>query len=134
MISEGGPQFTPPMHPDGYTDDLVGAAFRALAAAAALHRAERVVAKAARRLELRPMRAEAARKGWETRRAREAAERVAEAAEAAWDDELAARRGTGPWCDEMNHNGIGSEVFCIGKPGHGDDHEDIDGFAWENED
>jgi hypothetical protein len=79
------------------------------------------------------MRAEAARKGWETRRAREAAEGAAEAREVAWENERDARRGKGPWCDEMAHNSVGGEVFCIREPGHDDDCEDIDGFAWTYE-
>lgn len=78
----------------------------------------------------RKVRADAARKGWEARHAREAAERAAMEAEMARDVELHARIGDGPFCDEMNHNSTGSEVFCILDPGHDDDCEDVDGLTW----
>lgn len=78
----------------------------------------------------RRARADAARKGWEARRAREAAERATWAAEMARDAEIHARTGDGPFCDEMNHDSTGREVFCILDPDHADDCEDVHGFTW----
>jgi hypothetical protein len=115
---------------DGFSDDPFGRWLAAMVAADKVLAERRAVQKAARRLELAPVRAEAARKGWETRRARETAEQNAE--EAAWQADYA-RTGDGPWCDEMAHNSVGSEVFCIRQPGHDGDCEDIDGFAWTRE-
>ncbi|MGW1801685.1 hypothetical protein ACWCQN_38655 [Streptomyces sp. NPDC001984] len=41
---------------------------------------------------------------------------------------------TGPVCDEMNHNSVGSEVFCIIQdPDHDGDH-DCGEFTWPRED
>jgi hypothetical protein len=40
---------------------------------------------------------------------------------------------TGPVCDEMNHNSVGTEVFCLLDPGHDDDH-DCGEFTWPRED
>lgn len=107
--------------------------FRAFAAVAQAESEAREKARAARRIELHPARSSAARQGWETRRAREAAERATEAVKDAVWREQQDRIGVGPWCDEMDLNGIGREVFCILRPGHDDDHEDVDGHAWTND-
>jgi hypothetical protein len=37
-------------------------------------------------------------------------------------------------CDDMNHNSVGSEVFCQLDAGHEDDHDDDCGTTWEQED
>ncbi|OKI16580.1 hypothetical protein [Streptomyces sp. CB03911] len=89
-------------------------------------------ARAARRNspEARKARTDAAQRGWETRRAREAAELAAFEDELARDAEIHARIGDGPFCDEMNHDSTGREVFCILDPDHGDDCEDVDGLTW----
>lgn len=41
---------------------------------------------------------------------------------------------TGPVCDEMNHNSVGSEIFCQLASGHHADHDDDNGTTWPRED
>lgn len=114
-------------------DDAVGDLFAALGAAAQqmadLRRKAREAAKEARRNDpvTRANRSIGARKGWETRRAREARQRLLDSI-----DNGPAR--TGPVCDEMNHNSLGSEIFCQEDPGHEGDHDDGYGTTWPRED
>ncbi|MFD4662485.1 hypothetical protein [Streptomyces halstedii] len=113
--------------------DAVGNLFAALGAAAQemarQEREARELIKAARRADpvTRANRSRGAREGWEKRRAREAREQAL-----AEIDDAPVR--TGPVCDEMNHNSIGSEVFCQLEPGHNNDHDDAYGTTWERED
>jgi hypothetical protein len=79
--------------------------------------------------EARAVRSAAARRGWQKRHTREAAE----AAQEAWRDKLDRRVGTGPWCNAMDHDGIGRETFCIRQPRHHGDCEDAAGHTWPNE-
>ena len=113
--------------------DAMGDLFSALGAAAQQAAEQRRAAREALRLArkndpvTRANRSAGARKGWEKRRAREARERVLDSID----------RGpvrTGPVCDEMNHNSVGSEVFCQLDPGHEEDHDDDSGTTWERED
>lgn len=114
------------------SNDPVAALFSSLAAEDARLRALREQAKQARRNDpvARARRSAAVRKGWETRRASAAAEQVADAAD--YDDALPPR----PWCEEMAHNSVGSEVFCVLPPGHPreEDHEDGSGYSWPHYD
>jgi hypothetical protein len=113
-------------------DDAVGGLFAALGAAAQQiaeqRRAAREALRIARRNDpiTRANRSRGARRGWETRRAREAAERLRDAI----DD---GPHRAEPVCDEMNHNSIGTEVFCQLDPGHEDDHDDDRGTTWPRE-
>ncbi|MFI5649928.1 hypothetical protein ACIA71_01745 [Streptomyces anulatus] len=75
----------------------------------------------------RANRSRGAHQGWKKRRAREARERLL-------DDIGDVPVRTGPGCDEMNHNSIGSEVFCQLEPGHDEDHDDDYGTTWPQED
>lgn len=118
--------------------DLVGSLFATLGAAAESLRQEDRAARMQRRAAQRAARGKgpqsssaasaAALRGWETRRLRESTESPV----GALDDE---RARTGPVCEQMNHNGIGREVFCQEAPGHplDVDHDDGDGNTWENE-
>jgi hypothetical protein len=121
------------MHDPARRSDAVGDLFSALGAAAQQmadqRRAARALLREARRNDpvTRANRAAGARKGWETRRAREARERLI-------DSIADSPRRTGPVCDEMNHNSVGSEVFCQLEPGHDEDHDDDCGTTWERED
>ncbi|MET9190098.1 hypothetical protein ABZX63_33265 [Streptomyces tendae] len=120
------------MHDPARRSDAVGDLFAALGAAAQqaadLRRAARELAREARRNDpiTRANRSVGARRGWEKRRIREARERLLDSI-----DNGPAR--TGPVCDEMNHNSVGSEVFCQLDPGHEDDHDDDNGTTWEQE-
>ena len=82
--------------------------------------------------EARARRSEAARYGWIDRRNREDAERAAQATRDALDAEREARIGAGPWCNTMDVDGTGREVFCIREPDHDGDCEDPDGHTWPN--
>lgn len=121
------------MHDPARRSDAMGDLFTALGAAAQeasrLKREAREAARLARKNDpvTRANRAAGARKGWEKRRAREARDRLL-----AEIDNGPAR--TGPACDEMAHNSIGSEVFCQLDPGHDDDHDNDNGTTWERED
>lgn len=121
------------MHDPARRADAVGDLFSALGAAAQqmadLRRAAREAAREARRNDpvTRANRSAGSRRGWEKRRAREAREQLL----ASIDD---GPRRTGPVCDEMNHNAVGSEVFCQLDPGHEEDHDDDHGTTWERED
>jgi hypothetical protein len=122
------------MHDPARRSDAVGDLFAALGAAAQQmaeqRRAARELLRAARKNDpvTRANRSRGARQGWEKRRAREARERLL-----AEIDSGPVR--TGPVCDEMNHNSVGSEVFCQLEPGHDGDHDDDDnGVTWERED
>jgi hypothetical protein len=57
-----------------------------------------------------------ARKGWETRRTREAAELAAERAR--WEDRP---MPAGPVCGELYHDSVGNERDCELPPGHDGD-------------
>lgn len=113
--------------------DAMGDLFTALGAAAqqmaAQRRAAREAARIARKNDpvTRANRSAGSRRGWEKRRAREAREQVL-----ATISDSPVR--TGPVCDEMNHNSVGSEVFCQLDPGHDEDHDDEDGTTWQRED
>lgn len=121
------------MHDPARRVDAMGDLFAALGAAAeemARQRREaRELIKAARRADpiTRANRSRGARQGWEKRRAREARERLL-------DDLDDGPVRTGPGCDEMNHNSVGSEVFCQLDPGHDDDHDDDYGTTWPRKD
>ncbi|WP_158708374.1 hypothetical protein [Streptomyces sp. NRRL S-455] len=121
------------LHDPARRSDAVGDLFSALGAAAQQmadqRRAARAVLREARRNNpvTRANRAAGARKGWETRRSREERERLLDSI---GDDP----RRSGPVCDEMNHNSVGSEVFCQLEPGHDEDHDDDCGTTWERED
>ncbi|MGW0920102.1 hypothetical protein ACWD3J_13930 [Streptomyces sp. NPDC002755] len=111
----------------------MGDLFTALGAAAQQmadqKRAARELLRLARKNDpdTRANRARGARQGWEKRRAREARERLL--------DQLGSGPARiGPACDEMNHNSVGSEVFCQEDPGHDGDHDDDNGTTWERED
>ncbi|MFB6961866.1 hypothetical protein ACFCYB_34010 [Streptomyces sp. NPDC056309] len=66
--------------------------------------------------------------------------RWAEPTEAQTAARQAARKAAPPVpartrCDAMNHNSIGSEVFCeIEDPDHEEDHDAGDGITWPRED
>lgn len=65
-------------------------------------------------------RQEAARRGWETRRAKP-------------DPDPPDGRhdgGPGPTCDEMTHNSVGDEIVCGLAPGHSGDCDDRNGTCW----
>ncbi|MER8219727.1 hypothetical protein ABTZ58_03835 [Streptomyces sp. NPDC094143] len=121
------------MHDPARRSDAMGNLFAALGAAAqqhaAQHRAAREALRAARKNDpaTRANRSRGAQQGWEKRRAREERERLLDAI-----DHSPVR--TGPVCDEMNHNSVGSEVFCQLEPGHDEDHDDDNGTTWERED
>lgn len=121
------------MHDPARRGDAVGDLFAALGAAAqqmaAQRRAARELLREARKNDpvTRANRSRGARQGWEKRRAREARERLL-----AEIDNGPVR--TGPVCDEMNHNSVGSEVFCQLDPGHEEDHDDECGITWPRED
>lgn len=72
-------------------------------------------------------RSAASRRGWANRKARQAAEETADL------DQYTPYR-EGPRCDEMNHNSVGSEIFCQLDPGHDGDHDDEYGTSWERGD
>ncbi|MEV6738626.1 hypothetical protein AB0N14_17525 [Streptomyces sp. NPDC051104] len=120
-------------HDPARREDAMSALFTGLAAAAQQAADEmrrlREEARAARRNrpEAVAARSAAAAKGWETRR-RRAAE---DAARDGWEDRPVR---TGPVCGEMNHNSVGSEVFCELDPDHEEDHDDGDGTTWPRED
>lgn len=65
-------------------------------------------------------RSEGARRGWETRRAREAAELAEERAR--WDDRPIP---AGPVCGELYHNSVGQERTCELVPGHDGDCDEL---------
>lgn len=121
------------MHDPARRGDAVSDLFAALGAAAqqmaAQRRAARELLREARKNDpvTRANRSRGARQGWEKRRAREARERLL-----AEIDNGPVR--TGPVCDEMNHNSVGSEVFCQLDPGHEEDHDDECGITWPRED
>jgi hypothetical protein len=121
------------MNDPGRRSDAMGDLFSALGAAAQQMAAQRRAAREALRIArkndpvTRANRARGARQGWEKRRAREAHERLL-----AELDSGPVR--TGPVCDEINHNSVGSEVFCQLEPGHEEDHDDDNGTTWERED
>lgn len=121
------------MHDPGRRADAMGDLFSALGAAAqqmsAQRRAARELLREARKNDpvARANRSRGARQGWEKRRAREARERLLDSI-----DQGPAH--TGPVCDEINHNSVGSEVFCQLDPGHEGDHDDDNGTTWERED
>lgn len=46
----------------------------------------------------------------------------------------AARPAPQQRCDEMAHNGIGSETFCQLERDHDGDHDDMNGLEWPRED
>lgn len=121
------------MHDTARRGDAVDDLFAALGAAAQEMARQRRAAREALRLArnndliTRANRSRGAARGWEKRRAREARERLL-----AEIDNGPVR--TGPVCDEMNHNSVGSEVFCQLDPGHDDDHDDDNGTTWERED
>lgn len=105
-----------------------------LADTAAERRALVRKATAARRRtpEAKAVRVAAAKRGWETRRAQAAAE------DTAWKAEQERDTGpivTGPVCDQMTHNSIGSEVFCLLDPDHDPDTlcDDLNGTTWNSE-
>lgn len=129
-VEEAAANLDRSMHDPARRGDALGDLFSALGAAAeemAQRRKEaRETLRAARRADpvIRANRSRAAREGWEKRRAREKSERLLDTI-----DEGPVR--TGPFCDEMNHNSIGSEVFCQLEPGHDDDHDDDYGTTWE---
>lgn len=109
--------------------DLFAALGAAAQQAAEQHRAAKELLRIARRNDpvTHANRSRGARQGWEKRRAREARERLL--------DEINDRTArTGPVCDEMNHNSVGSEVFCQLDPGHHEDHDDDNGVTWPRED
>lgn len=132
-VEQAAINFDRAMHDPARRSDAMGDLFQALGAAAQkqaeLRRAAREALRAARRNDpiTRANRSRGARKGWETRRAREARERLL-------DSIGTTPARTGPVCDEMNHNSIGYEVFCQLEPGHHEDHDDGDGTTWERED
>jgi hypothetical protein len=110
-------------------DDLFSALGAAAQQVSAQRRAAREAARLARKNDpvTRARRSAGSRAGWEKRRAREERDRIL-----ADLDRKPVR--TGPVCNEMNHNSVGSEVFCQLDPGHREDHDDEDGFTWERED
>lgn len=100
--------------------DPVGDLFAALVAADSLARAEkkRRREEARNTPEARAIRADAARRGWVSRRAREEAEAAQRAREYAeeWD-----RVPTGPVCGELYHDSVGHERTCTLEPDHDDE-------------
>ncbi|MFJ1993050.1 hypothetical protein [Streptomyces asiaticus] len=135
-VEQAAINFDRAIHDPARRQDAMGDLFSALGAAAQrmseLRRAAREAAREVRRNDpaTRARRSAGARRGWEVRRAREAREEA-----------LAALDGgpvrTGPVCGEINHNSVGSEVFCQLDPGHKEDKEDHDdgnGVTWPCED
>jgi hypothetical protein len=121
------------MHDPARRSDAMGDLFTALGAAAQQMAEQRRAVREALRLArkndpvTRANRARGARQGWEKRRVREARERLLDSI-----DQGPAR--IGPACDEINHNSVGSEVFCQLDPGHDEDHDDEYGTTWPRED
>lgn len=97
-----------------FVDDL----FAAFIAASDAIESERKRRREERRNtpEARARRSEGARRGWETRRTREAAKLAEERAR--WDDRP---MPAGPVCGELYHNGVGQERTCELAPGHDGD-------------
>ncbi|MGW8679640.1 hypothetical protein ACWGNN_00975 [Streptomyces sp. NPDC055817] len=132
-VEQAAANFDRAMHDPARRGDAMSDLFSALGAAAQQMADQRQAAREARRLArkndpvTRANRSAGARKGWEARRTREAHERLLDEI-----DDGPVR--TGPVCDEMNHNSVGSEVFCQLDPGHGEDHDDDNGTTWERED
>ncbi|MFF0092768.1 hypothetical protein ACFYSF_22785 [Streptomyces canus] len=121
------------VHDPNRVVDPVGELFRALGAASALHAQE---ARAARtrwrnRPEAKARRSAAAKKAAATRAANKAAEPAAREAEAERDARVPEVR-----CPHMDFVPFGSgETECVLAPGHaGEDHEDLDGHTWPNDD
>lgn len=116
-----------------HRSDAMGALFAGLAAAAQQAADARQRLREQERLERfnRPEAVAARRdrsvKGRETRRRRAAEEAVRDA----WDVRPVR---TGLACGEMNHNSVGSEVFCELDQDHDEDHDAGDGVTWERED
>lgn len=100
-----------------YSDYLVKRIFAA--SAAFLAEDERLREERRNRPEARARRSNGSRKGWDTRRAREAAEIAEER-----DDY---HYPTGPLCDGIYHDSRGVEMACTLSPGHDD--EDCGDFA-----
>jgi hypothetical protein len=121
------------MHDPARRSDAVGDLFAALGAAAQQMAVQRRAAREALRFArkndpvTRANRSRGARQGWEKRRAREERDRLL-------DSISHGPARTGPVCDEINHNSVGSEVFCQLDPGHEEDHDDEYGTTWERED
>ena len=91
--------------------EVLGAASDALIAEEKRRKEERRNAP-----EARLRRSEGARKGWQTRRTREAAEDAAE--RASWDERP---WPSGPLCDGIYHDSRGSERPCALEPDHDGD-------------
>lgn len=132
-VEQAAINFDQAIHDPARRQDAMGDLFSALGAAAQrmseLRRAAREAAREARRNDpvTRASRSAGARRGWETRRARKAREEALSVL-----DDGPVR--TGPVCNEINHNSVGSEVFCQLDPGHEEDHDDDNGVTWPRED
>ncbi|MDX3345970.1 hypothetical protein PV387_23060 [Streptomyces sp. ME02-6987-2C] len=114
-------------------EDPVGMLFAALGAASAQHAQERRAARARwrGRPEAKAARSAAARKAAATRAARKAAQLAEWKAEAERDARMPSVAC--PHIDFVPWGG--GETQCSRAPGHvGEDHEDIDGHTWPNDD
>lgn len=132
-VEQAVQNFDRAIHDPARRGDAMGDLFTALGAAAQQmaeqRRAARELQRIARKNDpvTRANRSLGSRRGWEKRRAREARDRLLDTI-----DDGPVR--TGPVCDEMNHNSVGSEVFCQLDPGHDEDHDDDSGTTWPRED
>ncbi|MGV9913423.1 hypothetical protein [Streptomyces tendae] len=121
------------VHDPNRVADPVGALFAALGAASAQHAQERRAARTRwrNRPEAKAARSAAARKAAATRAARKAAQLAEWEAEAERDARMPSVAC--PHIDFVPWGG--GETQCSRAPGHiGEDHEDIDGHTWPNDD
>ncbi|MEU1853967.1 hypothetical protein ABZ499_33090 [Streptomyces sp. NPDC019990] len=121
------------VHDPNRTVDPLTVLFQALGAASAQHHQELRAARTRwrNRPEAKAARSRAAKKAAATRAAKKAAERAAWEAEAERDARVPKVR-----CPHMDFVPYGSgETECVLAPGHrGEDHEDLDGHSWPNDD
>lgn len=105
----------------GREDEFVRGLFVTFGAMSDARLAEEERIREARRStpEARARRSEGSRKGWATRRTREAAEDAGERAR--YDDRP---HPDGPLCDGIYHDSRGSEMPCMLPPDHDDDCDD----------
>jgi sRNA-binding protein len=133
VLARAASDFDEACHNPARREDAMGNLFAGLGAAFAAvaeeGRRRRAQEREARKNDpqAKARRSAAARRGAATRKDRKAREEAADL------DRYTPYR-PGPRCDELNHNSVGSEVFCQLDPGHDDDHDDDCGTTWERED
>ena len=109
-----------PGDPQAWMANIFAAAEQYVVAVAAARDRQDEARRAARRTpEARARRSDAARAGWKAHRSREAG----------WAPDLP----PGPYCDDLTHNGVGSETTCHLPPHSSGDHDDLFGHEWPYE-